>query len=147
MTTYHALLGFEGRLNRLAYFGYTVLAAAFAIVAFLIAAAFVSFKSDLGNIVAGLGGIVVFGLWVWSGFALLVKRLHDLDMAGTHAIWIYLLSFASGLVQQESPALAALLALAYVGVALWLLFAKGTTGPNRFGADPLAVAVPVTATP
>jgi hypothetical protein len=28
-------------------------------------------------------------LGLWGGLALLIKRLHDMGMAGTHAIWIY----------------------------------------------------------
>lgn len=51
----------------------------------------------------------------------IVKRLHDLDRSGFH-FWLLLIPFYN------------------LYLAALLLFAKGTSGPNRFGPDPLAVA-------
>jgi len=48
-----------------------------------------------------------------------IKRLHDLDLSG----W-WSLVFVIPIIN--------------FGLGLYLTFAKGTDGPNRFGADPLA---------
>ena len=82
----------------------------------------------LANLVAGiidavLGGVGLVGLIVslallLPGIAVSVRRLHDLDRTG----WWLLLVFTG------------------IGVILLLIWdcMKGTTGSNRFGADPLA---------
>jgi hypothetical protein len=51
-----------------------------------------------------------------------VKRLHDLDRSGAH-YWLLLVPLYN------------------IYLALLLLFKKGTTGPNRFGPDPLQSAL------
>src|SRR5919202_2724167 len=49
-----------------------------------------------------------------------VKRLHDLERPGAH-YWLLLIPFYN------------------IYLALVLLFKRGTTGPNRYGDEPLAV--------
>jgi uncharacterized membrane protein YhaH (DUF805 family) len=64
--------------------------------------------------------------WSWAGFALVVKRLHDLDKPGWHYVWMFLL-----------PGLLGLLGLIWLLLGLlYLLLARGTDGPNRFGYPP-----------
>ena len=66
------------------------------------------------QIVTGLFGLVT----IIPNIAIAIRRLHDLDRTG----WWWLI------------------ALTIVGLILLIIWAcmKGTTGPNRFGPDPLA---------
>ena len=68
-------------------------------------------------IASPVGGIMFLALF-FGGLAISVRRLHDLNKSG----WWMLISF-----------------IPYVDVifALYLLFAKGTDGPNQYGDDPL----------
>jgi uncharacterized membrane protein YhaH (DUF805 family) len=66
----------------------------------------------------GLIGILVSLALLIPGIAVAVRRLHDLDRSG----WWVLIAFTG------------------IGVILLIVWdcMKGTTGPNRFGADPLS---------
>ena len=61
-----------------------------------------------------------------SAFFLSVRRLHDLNLPGWLAFLLAVLYFFTG--QDAIPAL----------FLIWLSFANGTKGPNRYGPDPLA---------
>jgi uncharacterized membrane protein YhaH (DUF805 family) len=65
--------------------------------------------------------LLVNGLLVWPALAVSVKRWHDRDRSG----WWVLINLV--------PVIGWLWALIDNG------FVRGTPGPNRFGADPLAV--------
>jgi uncharacterized membrane protein YhaH (DUF805 family) len=68
-----------------------------------------------GGIISGLLGLAL----IWPSIATGVKRLHDRDMSG----WWLLIQL-----------------IPVVGFFFWLIvigILKGTTGPNRFGPDPL----------
>jgi len=86
---------------------------------------------------------------MWAGAALAVKRLHDLHKSGLHYLWMFLLPavlFGSGglsLGFTYSPASAAWSANFGWGLGvvpllamLYLLLARGSDGPNRFGYPP-----------
>lgn len=133
------VLSLRGRVARLPYFGYSL--AIFSLVLVLIGGGgTVIYYGRTGSDPMGawvVGGVlIVFGVvlgW-WIHFALLIKRLHDIGLPGTHAIWIILLSFAGSAVFRPTPAVGILLWLTSFGVGLWLLFQPGTPGPNRYGA-------------
>jgi uncharacterized membrane protein YhaH (DUF805 family) len=88
--------------------------------------------------------ILAFIIVSWaSAFAIGVKRLHDRDRSGW---WIVLFYFGPTVlaVAQSSTegALASLvLGLGALAISVWWLvelgFLRGTSGSNRFGADPL----------
>jgi uncharacterized membrane protein YhaH (DUF805 family) len=71
---------------------------------------------DLGLGVGFVGLIVALALLL-PGIAVAVRRLHDIDRTG----WWLLIAFTG------------------IGIILLLVWdcIKGTSGPNRFGADPL----------
>jgi uncharacterized membrane protein YhaH (DUF805 family) len=95
--------------------------------------------------------IAVIGIWFVA--ATTIKRLHDRDKSGW---WILVFVIAPALlgnivdrIDDESylaTAFALSLAYAALGLKAWgivdLLFFGGTSGPNRFGSDPLAPAIP-----
>lgn len=104
---------YEGRIGRLRYFcsmiGATILGAVIAAVW----NAFIMPEVDEGQAVAAL--LIILLLQSMP----IVRRLHDLDRSGAH-YWLLLVPVYN----------------IYLG--LLLLFKKGTSGPNRFGEDPLA---------
>ena len=102
---------FEGRLNRLPYFQWHVaVSICTGIAQYLVN----SSSSTLISLVGGVLGIIMFICYL----SLIVRRLHDLDKSGYFAlIWfIPLIGFL---------------------FSIYLMFAKGTDGPNQYGADPL----------
>ena len=100
-----------GRLNRQPYIiGYLIISFISAILTYLTKDS----TSTLITIFVGIIGI----LMSITLLTLIVRRLHDLDKGGWFAL-ILLIPFVSFLFS----------------IYLWL--AKGTDGPNRYGADPL----------
>jgi len=81
-----------------------------------------------------------------GGFALAVKRLHDLDKPGGHYVWMFLLPglLTSGLTVHWSGQSGGTWTVGYWQVwgivpllaFLYLLLARGTYGPNNFGYPP-----------
>lgn len=97
---------------------------------------------------ATLAVIVLIGLfWTWAGMALVVKRLHDLDRSGWHYVWMFLvpgLAFGgwslrvngSDVIGAGSLGLQSIFGLVSFVALLYLLLARGSDGPNRFGYPP-----------
>jgi|SRR6185437_132643 len=77
----------------------------------------------LPNIASGLFGPLISLALFLPGLAVSVRRLHDVDRTG----WWLLIYFT------------------VIGIIFLLIWdcTKGTTGPNRFGADPLAGLAPL----
>ena len=104
-------VGFSGRAARSEYWYWVLFVILVSMVtAILDAAIFPSSQVSPLNSVAGL-------VLLLPGIAVAVRRLHDMDRTG----WWFLivLTVIGGLV-----------------LLVWFCF-KGTTGPNRFGPDPL----------
>jgi uncharacterized membrane protein YhaH (DUF805 family) len=102
-------VNFSGRAARSEYWYWTL----FTVIANMVAGIF---DAVLGGI--GLVGLIVSLALLLPGIAVSARRLHDLDRT---AWWL-------------------LIALTGIGLILLLIWdcMKGTTGSNRFGADPLA---------
>lgn len=114
---------FSGRAPRAEYWWFTLLLfIAFTVFAFVVFATIgVGVDSEADSSPFGALAIVVLvifflGIFVPS-LAVQVRRMHDQDMSGW---WILLFC------------------IPYVGalIALVFMLIPGTTGPNRFGADP-----------
>jgi len=144
-----ALFGYQGRLSRLAYFGYSLLLGAIFMAIFVVVcmtAGFVAVQNGTSPERAGeIAGLATAGLLllvaIWPASALITKRLHDMGQSGAHTIWIMLLSYA-GLVVSDLGA-SAILGLASMVASLWLLFGPGEPGPNRYGMPPGTPVMPV----
>jgi uncharacterized membrane protein YhaH (DUF805 family) len=98
---------FSGRAARSEYWYWTL----FAIIADIVAAIINAF------VALGFVGLVVSLALLLPSIAVAIRRLHDLDRTG----WWLLLAFTG------------------IGAIVLLVWdcMKGTTGSNRFGADPL----------
>ena len=84
-------------------------------------------------------------LIVWIFFATSIKRLHDRDKSAWWMIPFFLLPAYNDQVAAWFPdvfVLQALFSLGAFALCIWgmieLYFLRGSRGPNRFGADPLA---------
>jgi len=88
-------------------------------------------------------------LFLWVYFATSIKRLHDRNKS---AWWMIPFFIIPGLFDQfddRLPDSYPFLALGLAATTLWLwgviemCFLKGTTGPNRYGADPVVQHAPL----
>ena len=115
MTVGKALFSFTGRMSRSDYWlkGLLVLLP-FGILNNILA---YGVATDEARAVSMIIGIIS----LWPALALMIKRLHDRNRSGWFAL-IFLIPIVG---------------------PIWLLievaFLKGTTGPNRFGDDPVQV--------
>ena len=129
---------YKGRMNRLRFFGTGFLVNIISVVLILLlwlitfaisgkdGALYLLFYSGLIIIIAGNTIIQSF---------LTAKRFHDLNISG----WWTLVLFVPNLLQSSGKYVIFFTIFAIINliVLLFLLFKKGTKGPNRFGLDPL----------
>jgi|LGOV01.1.fsa_nt_gb uncharacterized membrane protein YhaH (DUF805 family) len=102
---------FDGRLNRLRFFGYGLTLA-------IIGSVFDIIIESVDNIGVLLGLLILAIIVAVFEVSICVRRLHDIDKSG----WYVLL--------QVIP-------IVNVILAFVLTFMKGTDGPNEYGDDPL----------
>ena len=120
------LFSFDGRINRAKWWLINIVTSVvYSIVTgAIVGTAAMSADPQAAMASVGMiGGIVLLVVTVaifWIGLAIAVKRWHDRGKSG----WWILIAFV--------PVIGGLWYLIECG------FLKGTTGPNRFGADPLA---------
>ena len=127
---------FSGRMSRLEWWGrsmlmYLLIILGLAVIAAAAAALDGGNRGMEGNglkaaIIIGviLGVAAVIALIV-AGISLDVRRLHDMDLSGW---WVLLLRLGSIIPYAGF--------VVWLGSAIWLGFAPGTQGQNRFGPDP-----------
>jgi uncharacterized membrane protein YhaH (DUF805 family) len=157
------LLGFDGRINR-AKIWFAALIWFATVFSFM--TIFMIFLFVLGSVLRGFGydvhlestktmhpafyllGLPLLVTFVWLFAATVVKRLHD---RAKSAWWFVPFFMAPSLLEKlsdwlEIAPLAVLASTLSFGLSVWcfveLFCLKGTKGPNRFGADPLAPATP-----
>lgn len=142
----NTLFGLRGRMRRLHFFlllmSNQALALGAVTVAFMIAWAGpreVGLTRETEEVALGLLlGLLALTSWIYVAIA--VKRLHDLDCSGWHVVWITGAALGVTPMTRELPELPGML-VAFLSLAgvLWLVLARGTPGPNRFGPEPGAV--------
>ena len=121
------LFSFQGRINRAKFWLVHVVMWVVVLVVFgaILGSAALSSNPQAAlqsvGVVGGLILLVVYVLALWIGLAIAAKRWHDRNKSA----WWILIVFV--------PAVGGLWYLIECG------FLKGTTGPNKFGSDPLGV--------
>ncbi|HET7806016.1 MAG TPA: DUF805 domain-containing protein [Pseudolabrys sp.] len=130
------LFGFQGRINRAKYWLATAIYTV--IVAALIGAGFLFHFGGLFLAVFVIACVVLF----ISGIAIGIKRLHDRDKSGWWLLVFYLVpGVFDGMDRVLGPNL--LFNLVSIAISVWMIvelgFLRGTSGPNQYGPDPLAV--------
>jgi len=124
-----ALFSFDGRFNRMQYFGWTIATVVAATVLALILVAIGSANDATAVLAIILGCIATVG-YVYVGMAVMAKRLHDLGYATINLLWIWLINLASAAFHGTSETLSLLLSIVGFGIGMYLLFAPGQTGTN-----------------
>ena len=143
-------VGFSGRARRSEYWWFVLFTVLVGIVAGILDGV-LGLKPAMGGAGNGpIGSITSLALFLPS-LAVAVRRLHDTDRSGFWLLGIYGVMIAAVLAMVVSVFGAAAGGgtpnYAVIGVALLVIFAvgiwflvlmctKGTTGTNRFGADP-----------
>lgn len=125
----------EGRIARLPFFGYNIMASlsAFAIV---LLGFYMLDKNTAVNIVAislMLGAIVAAS---WANVVLVMKRLKDINYSPYLVIPIMACNIFGSVIQTAAPELSLALSLAVIIAYLFLLFVPGTNGDNQYGEQP-----------
>ncbi len=110
-----SIWSFDGRIGRASFWTRQLLLTLVGVGVNIL----VTLLSDALPPLAIVAGILWLVVAVWISLAIQVKRWHDLDKSG----WFVLLNFT-------------LIALPVVIIILGCV--RGTSGPNGFGADPLA---------
>lgn len=109
---------FEGRLNRAYYFLYLFLINLGACILAMILSYSIGSQGGSPEFAGSVGLLIGVFIAVLCAF-IVVKRLHDIDRPSWH-YWLLFIPFYN----------------IYLGLVL--LFKKGTTGPNKYGEDPLS---------
>lgn len=146
MTFSQIMFSFNGRLARLPFFGYSVLAAISVVVLAIAARVFFAAFPPILMTVANLLAVAIMGGGIWAGLALATKRLHDLGFSGLHLIWMYGIQFVFGFISSAAnlgitfdPSVVILAFIGNIGsVAIWLLIllAPGNPQKNKYGPVP-----------
>jgi uncharacterized membrane protein YhaH (DUF805 family) len=124
---------FSGRSRRQEYWMFVLfqilLTLAVALVFFIVGGMGTDGKmSTMGGVLAGIVGLAYLGLFFIPSIAVGIRRWHDQDKSG----WFFLL-FA---VLSAIPVIGI---FATIGNIVFMCL-PGTSGPNRFGEDPLGKA-------
>jgi len=140
-------LTFRGRMNRARYWGAGLILMIVAIVMGLIAGATLTM---IQNGVAAVALVIITSVAMLAlavpGYFIAIKRLHDRNKSG-HWLWLFCLAPAvlnllgKLAVAQGAAPVGMVIMLASIGISIWgfveIACLRGTSGPNRFGPDPL----------
>lgn len=124
------LFSFQGRIGRAKFFWTSCISITPYILCVLavLAYAHVPITSVSGTLIR----LALAPPFVWIGLALTAKRLHDLDLSAKHLLWIMPTSFGGNLAVSSSSQIVSM--VASLVLELWLIFKRGTPGPNRYGS-------------
>jgi uncharacterized membrane protein YhaH (DUF805 family) len=135
----------EGRIRRWPFFLYSLVL--WIIVPLLVLLAVPAVDNARSPLVAGI--IAFFAIFIftsWAGFALVVKRLHDLGKPGWHYVWMFFIPglLTSGFSVHWTGGGGGAWTIGYGQVwgivpliaFLYLVLARGSDGPNKFGYPP-----------
>jgi uncharacterized membrane protein YhaH (DUF805 family) len=153
----HLLFGFSGRTNRAKLWLWLLLYFVMWIVA-LVIAGIITYVTGIAAVMFIVSTVIAIGSLV-SYLAVIIKRLHDRDKSGW---WLLIFLVLPGVLVgismgtvvvaiinsggniTEMPELSPVAMIMYlIGVAIGLWFfvelfcLRGTTGPNKYGPDPL----------
>jgi uncharacterized membrane protein YhaH (DUF805 family) len=145
MSLTQLLFSVQGRLNRQPYWliGIAITVVITLVLIFAIANAVI--EHDVSGTIFLL--LTIFGVLciplIWIGFAIGAKRLHDRDKSAWWLLVFYILpSILSQIAYQMGIMAGLVFSLASFAITVWgfveLGCLRGTRGPNRYGADPLA---------
>ena len=112
------LFSSKGRINRLNYLLYNIalhIVASIAQFIFITALAFIAEDSAIIGVILFILTSVLVIACIYSGICLTIKRWHDLNKSGWYTLLCLLII-----------------------PAIYIIFAKGTDGPNQYGLKPVS---------
>ena len=112
------LFSSRGRINRLNYLLYNIalqIVASSAQFIFITALAFIAEDSAINGVILFILTSVLVIACIYSGICLTIKRWHDLNKSGWYTLLCLLII-----------------------PAIYIIFAKGTDGPNQYGLKPVS---------
>ena len=124
----------NGRLGRLAYFGYGLALA----IAFAIMAAILTMLLGIVGLVLTL--VLYLGV-LYCQYNVAAKRFQDLNKPGQYALYMMAVAFLAGVLSRIDglSRIGTVLEILLLIVALYLLFMPGTAGANDYGPAPNAL--------
>lgn len=120
---------YKGRLNRSRYFFYH---AVLVVVMLFILDLILTNGGTVASFATLFGPVIAVVSILFTS-----RRFHDINLPGWCAVLIYLLNFATTRMTQIYPPVGAVMGFLCLFGFMILFFKKGTSGPNRFGPDPL----------
>lgn len=122
------LFSWHGRINRKPYIIRALIIALVSVLLSTIAGAIAGQFRDREIKIVVYYTILLLDLpFMWVGVMNGIKRIHDIGYSGWYVILVIVIS--------QIPVVGPLVGIVF---GIWLIFAKGMVGPNKFGADPLA---------
>ena len=112
------LFSSKGRINRLNYLLYNIalqIVASITQFIFITALAFIAEDSAIIGVILFILTSVLVIACIYSGICLTIKRWHDLNKSGWYTLLCLLII-----------------------PAIYIIFAKGTDGPNQYGLKPVS---------
>jgi uncharacterized membrane protein YhaH (DUF805 family) len=135
----------SGRIGRWRFFLYSCLLFLSGPLLFLLATLLAQNAPD-PRAVANICVVGIVAFWMWAGLALVVKRLHNIDKPGWHYLWMFLLpgllggglsvGFTTGHDGRWAIGFHVAVGTVPLIAMLYLIFARGSEGPNTFGYPP-----------
>jgi uncharacterized membrane protein YhaH (DUF805 family) len=149
VTTTQMLFSFRGRLHRAPYWVATLALMLMLVVGFLVTFIVTARASSIGEGLLGLAVVMAVLLVthippLWIALAVGAKRLHDRNKSAWWLLLFYLAPALLNLAAEKAAGSGVAFTVAGIAVSIWALVElgvlRGTAGPNRYGADPLAAA-------
>lgn len=137
MQPFRPFFSFAGRMNRQRYWVTSVL-----IYFAILAAGLTAASLPVVGVAVMIPGVIIA---LWVGLAAGVRRLHDRNKSAWWLLLFYgpslFFSVLSEVASTSSPEAGSALAALSLPFSIWAFVElgclKGTSGPNRFGEDPL----------
>lgn len=142
---------FKGRARRKEYWMFTLFHLIFGIIAMIIDNTMgITFTNPGTGLTMGYGYIYLFyGLFaLLPGFAVLVRRLHDIGKSGRLLLFVFIASIVFSLAVYfitkigGSAIASILIMLFFLGICIWfivMLCKDSTPGPNKYGPNPKGI--------
>ncbi|WP_024580419.1 MULTISPECIES: DUF805 domain-containing protein [Bradyrhizobium] len=131
------LFNFDGRISRAGYWRACIAWVILLLLLLFVMIVLGSLMPYLAVCVALIAGVLMFN----SQIAVSKKRLHDRDKSGWWLLLFFLGPVILAAIAMLGGAIASVCDLAALAVSVWTIVElgcrPGTTGPNRYGPDPL----------
>jgi uncharacterized membrane protein YhaH (DUF805 family) len=128
----------KGRISRMPFLIGMIVITVLSVVLDVIDAIFASDMATMAGVALSSMVMAFYALATYCGLTLLVKRIHDLGHSGWYVAGAFLLSFGANFLMltplaEEKAAIAGLLlSLPFLGLLVWLFFAKGEPDQNEY---------------